>query len=186
MEHKGKIKGIPSYSVIVSCEKQEIDPGEDVDFALRISGGGPIKFAKICIYSDGGPILTTFRWGDGAYMPETPATWLVISGPLLLDLFRYSNAESPEGKILGVETTVKIQKKEAPPMTVKVHIPKDIRLGDHEIRVVFTYQDIHGNWHTSDTNVKFHVRTRLERSWRVVLVGAVITVISGIITIIST
>jgi len=172
----------PEYSVVITSEKPAVNPNESLNFMIYITGGGePPSESKIAVYTDGSYNITRIWIKDSStIIPISDSTLLCYvkdpsnAEPLELDTRSFIYAPlprylfdvyySPNPEIFAeIEGMVKFGIIE-----YEVFIPKDIRPGDHETHVVFSYNDS-TKWHTEQATFKFHVNTWYERnqSWLV-------------------
>ncbi len=156
-----------SYSLVMLPEKITINPGENITIRVYFSGDGDVKSSKLGLYVGGdfdiyGYILANEK-------PNISKSWIILT-PLdflineRLEMFpsvylRCSEIGSPFIEKCYDATKERPEFKN--PITIKLGNTRFE--GDHEIVGVLSYQDMDGDWHTSQFTVKFHVYTWWER-----------------------
>jgi len=172
----------PEYSVVITSKKPAVNPNESLNFMIYITGGGePPVESKIAVYTDGSYNITRIWVKDSSnakpHKPDTPILSFIYA-PLPRSLFDVYRPPDPEifAEIEGMRMFGI--------MEYEVFIPKDIRPGDHETHVVFSYNDS-TKWHTEEAVFKFHVNTPWEiyqlyfeiYEWYIATLGLIVTII---------
>jgi len=170
----------PEYSVVITSEKPAVNPNESLKFKVYITGGGePPVESKIAVYTDGSYNITRIWVKDSSnakpHEPDPPIPYFIYAS---LPRYLFDVHDPPKPKIFAeIEGMVKFGIIE-----YEVFIPEDIRPGDHETHIVFSYNDS-TKWHTEEAVFKFHVNTWYERYQSLLILSAAVVVVDSLINI---
>jgi len=169
----------PEYSVVITSEKPAVNPGENLNFTIWITGGGepPIE-SKVAAYTDGSYVIT---WVLFKIDPDVNPLEINAHSFVCIIPSKIFNVHPSHDSMIVTEVE---GAKVAGTMGYEVFIPKDIRPGDHETHVVFSYND-GTKWHTEEATFKFHVNTPWEiyqlyfeiYEWYIATLGLIVTII---------
>lgn len=167
------------YSLVMFVDNKTINPQENLTIRIYLSGHGNVTNSKILIYSNRN-FDVSFSIFGGEWTGPTGGSAAFYGGQLN-DFVNCKPYWTEDKTIRCSEFDSSFSPNRTGPF-IEAKISNIHLEGEHEVTAVYSYQDMDGDWYSTKSTLKFHVRTLVE-IWGLPI--AIIGVIAATTTIIG-